>query len=76
MERIELNDSGSILSYSILEMPPTGFDSPLLLALVELEHGAVVLSMGDTNLGQSVEIGTNVKLSQDDIGRFKFSLIE
>ncbi|MGY5852311.1 MAG: zinc ribbon domain-containing protein [Candidatus Thorarchaeota archaeon] len=76
MDRIDLNDKGSILSYSVLEVPTEGFNAPLLLALVELEHGAVVLSMGDRNLSESVNIGTNVRLSTDDIGRFKFSLTE
>jgi uncharacterized OB-fold protein len=74
MDKTQLDDRGSILSYSILEMPPEGFKSPLLLALIELEHGAVILSMAEEESLTNIEIGTSVNLKKDDMGRFRFSL--
>jgi uncharacterized OB-fold protein len=70
-----LSDSGSILSYSVLEVPPEGFESPLLLALVELEKGAVVLSMGNPKNIVDVQIGTKVNLKKDEQGRFTFNVV-
>ncbi len=76
MNKTAVGDHGSILSYSVLEVPPEGFDAPLLLALVELEKGAVVLSMGNSKNLIDVEIGAKVNLEKDDSGRFRFSIVK
>ena len=76
MNKKMLSDDGSILSYSVLEMPPEGFESPLLLALVELDQGAVVLSMGNPKNIVDVKIGVKVNLKKDDTGRFTFNIVK
>jgi uncharacterized OB-fold protein len=71
-----LSDNGFILSYSVLKMPPEGFKSPLLLALVELDHGAVVLSMGNPKNIVDIKIGAKVSLEKDSTGRFTFNIVK
>ena len=71
-----LSDEGAILSYSVLEMPPEGFDSPLLLALIELDEGAVVLSMGNPKNIVDATIGAKVSLKKDVTGRFTFNIVK
>ena len=76
MTKKMLSDDGAILSYSVLEMPPEGFESPLLLALVELDEGAVVLSMGNPKNIVDVKIGAKVNLNKDVTGRFTFNIVK
>ena len=75
MNKKMLSDDGSILSYSVLEVPSEGFESPLLLALVELDQGAVVLSMGNPKNIVDVKIGAKVSLKKDNTGRFTFNVV-
>jgi len=71
---IELRNEGEVLSFTELHKPPEGFDPPLKMALVELEHGAAVLCLGEENFASTVEIGSRVKLTFDSEKRLRFSL--
>ena len=71
---IELGNEGKVLSFTELHKPPEGFDSPLKMALVELEYGASVLCLGAKNLSAAVEIGSRVKLTFDDERRLRFDI--
>jgi uncharacterized OB-fold protein len=51
-------------------MPPEGFKSPLVLALVQLEQSAVVLCLGDLSDPVPLEIGMEVSVKEDGEGRF------
>ena len=74
MVHMTLEPQGSVLSYTVLEMPPDGFDAPLILALVELEQGAVVLCLGkDTDI-ESIGIGSIVDVRRVTDGRLSFTL--
>jgi uncharacterized OB-fold protein len=72
---IELGNEGKVLSFTELRKPPEGFNPPLRLALVELEHGAVVLCLGKDDFNSKVEIGSRVKLTFDSERRMRFSLV-
>lgn len=72
MVAVDLPPQGTIESYTLLHMPPEGFDAPLLLALVKLEGGAAVLCVGDTNISSSIEVGTPVSVEVDKSQRFRF----
>jgi len=67
---VQLKNEGTILSYTLSQMPPEGFKSPLLLALVQLEQSAVVLCLGDLSDSVSLEIGMEVFVKEDGEGRF------
>jgi uncharacterized OB-fold protein len=69
---IELNNEGTVLSFTELYMPPEGFTSPLTMALVELEFGAVVLCLSEETTGPQVEIGSKVRLMIDTEERLRF----
>jgi len=71
---IELRNEGTVLSFTELHKPPEGFDPPLKMALVELEHGAAVLCLGEENFTSTVEIGSRVKITFDDENRLRYSL--
>jgi uncharacterized OB-fold protein len=75
MAHMTLDSQGSVLSYTILEMPPDGFDPPLILALVELEQGAVVLCHGEEIDVQSIGIGSSVEVRRVTDGRLSFTLV-
>jgi len=70
MTQVNLDALGVVLSYTILEMPPSGFESPVLLALVELDQGARILGLADKNDIDNIEIGKEVEIEQDAEGRF------
>ena len=70
---IELGEEGILLSYTILEMPPEGFQPPVILGLVELD-GAVVLCLGEQELIDTLEIGSGVYVQIDSEERFIFTL--
>ena len=74
MAHIALESHGSVLSYTVLEMPPDGFDAPLILALVELEQGAVVLCLGEDVDIDSIGIGSYVDVRRVTDGRLSFTL--
>ena len=65
-----LKNKGTILSHTVSQMPPEGFKSPLLLALVQLEQSAVVLCLGDLSDSIALEIGMEVFVKEDGEGRF------
>ncbi len=67
---VQLKNEGTILSYTVSQMPPEGFNSPLVLALVQLEQSAVVLCLGDLSDSVPLEIGMEVSVKEDKEGRF------
>ncbi|NHJ12956.1 MAG: hypothetical protein EAX95_04730 [Candidatus Thorarchaeota archaeon] len=67
---VKLAARGVVLSYTILEMPPSGFEPPVLLALVELDQGARILGIADKKDISSIGIGKEVEIQQDSEGRF------
>ncbi|TFF91384.1 hypothetical protein EU546_08705 [Candidatus Thorarchaeota archaeon] len=72
---VELPPRGTIESYTILHMPPDGFKAPLLLALVRLEGDAMILSLGDADASDDIEIGSRVSIETDQSERFRFKTI-
>jgi uncharacterized OB-fold protein len=76
MESLELDGRGTVVSFTTLQMPPEGFNPPLTMALVELEHGAVVLCLAKDHNESSVEIGNQVDLSFDSEERLQFQVIK
>jgi uncharacterized OB-fold protein len=74
IEMIDLSNQGIILSYTVHHMPPDGFESPLLLALVKLENDAVVLCTGDISDANKIQINQSVHLDKDESGKFKLIL--
>jgi uncharacterized OB-fold protein len=71
MDRIELDGHGSVVSFTTLQMPPEGFTPPLTMALVELEHGALILCLAKDQ-SDSVKIGDQVDLTMDSENRFLY----
>jgi len=76
MELLELEGRGIVVSFTTLQMPPEGFTPPLTMALVELEHGAVVLSLAQDEHDSQVNIGCLVELSLDSDERLQFQLVK
>ncbi len=73
MEPTELSPRGEILSYTLLHMPPEGFEPPLMMALVRLEQDATVLCLlEEKTTFPDLKIGANVELSLDDAERLRF----
>jgi uncharacterized OB-fold protein len=75
MKNIELAPRGTVQSYTTLQMPPEGFQSPLSMALVELEHGALVLCLSNDQTRVNVNIGDLVELELDSEERFCYRTI-
>ncbi len=71
---IEISPEGTVLSYSVLEMPPAGFEPPVLIALIALEHDATVLCIGDRADIDTIEIDSRVIVYVGDDGKFHFQL--
>ena len=65
MEEIDLPPRGTVQSYTTLQMPPEGFEAPLSMALVELEHGALVLCLASEQTAEPVNIGATVVIDLD-----------
>ena len=76
MESLKLDGHGTVASFTTLQMPPEGFDPPLTMALVELEHGAVVLCLAKDRHESRVTIGGRVSLSLDSEKRFQFQVLK
>jgi uncharacterized OB-fold protein len=76
MEPVELQNKGTVLSYTIHQMPPEEFEAPLLLALVKLNDDAVVLCTGNISDVSRIKIDQDVFLGEDESGRFILSLNE
>ena len=70
---IELGEEGILLSYTILQMPPEGFQPPVILGLVELD-GPSILCIGEKETMDRLEIGAEVAVHLDSEERFIFSL--
>jgi len=68
----DLEPSGEIVTYTVLEMPPEGFEAPVVLGLVGLEGGASVLCMGYSKDKDSIQIGTKVEVFEDETRRLRF----
>ncbi len=75
MDYVELPNRGTVQSYTTLQMPPEGFQAPLSMALVELEHRALILCLAGESMQTKIEIGTEVEISLDSEGRFCFHVI-
>ena len=76
MTQLALSNQGTVLSYTLLHIPPDGFDSPLLLALVEMDYKAVVLCRGEPKREHQIQIGSIVTVIQDEEGLLHFTTIE
>ncbi|MHA2372376.1 MAG: OB-fold domain-containing protein [Candidatus Thorarchaeota archaeon] len=75
MDDVDLNDKGTILSFTILRMPPQGFDPPVLLALVNIDNQAVSLCLGTSSDIEAMKIGDPVSIKEDKEGRLLFRLL-
>ena len=70
---VELGEEGILLSYTILQMPPEGFQPPVILGLVELD-GPSILCLGEQDILDRLEIGSKVVVHLDSEERFIFTL--
>ena len=70
MTKLELPPNGVVQSYTTLQMPPEGFKAPLPMALVELEHGALILCLASDDSESTVNIGDRVEIVVDSEDRF------
>lgn len=61
MTRMTFLDEGKVLSYAHLQIPPEGFDTPLDLAMVEIEKGPKLVCWTD----KALKIDDRVKISFD-----------
>ena len=64
MEGLEVPGYGEIISYTTLHSPPTGFASPLHMALVQLEGGAKFFCHGAETRG--LKMGARVTIEAVD----------
>ncbi|MBD3407398.1 MAG: hypothetical protein GF411_14875 [Candidatus Lokiarchaeota archaeon] len=71
---VELGSEGVILSYTVSQMPPDGFEPPLVLSLVETSSGASILCHGEESVIDSLEIGLSVRIHKGEDGLFHFTL--
>ena len=72
MEKLGLSPQGTVLSFTTLHMPPDGFQAPLYMALVELEHGALILCLAADYAKAAVSIGDSVSIELDAESRFRY----
>ncbi|MHA2210131.1 MAG: Zn-ribbon domain-containing OB-fold protein [Candidatus Thorarchaeota archaeon] len=75
MVSLELKGQGTVASFTTLHRPPEGFRPPLTMALVELEHKAVVLCLAKEQDASLPKIGDNVDLSLDPEDRLQFQVV-
>ncbi len=66
MQPWSLPNVGTLLSYTILHAPPTGFSAPLPIALVELEAGVKFLCHGHGQEVADLKIGRPVRIEGVD----------
>ena len=64
MEATGLPGYGEVISFTTLHSPPTGFASPLHMALVELDGGAKFFCHGSETRG--LKVGTQVAIEAVD----------
>jgi uncharacterized OB-fold protein len=74
MAQIEVSNTGQVLTFTSLEMPPEGFDPPVVLALVQLDDGGIILCLGDKGEVEKTTIGSSVSISQDADERFHYKI--
>jgi uncharacterized OB-fold protein len=75
MKKVELSNRGIVQSYTTLQMPPEGFKAPLPMALVELEHGALILCLASQQSATPIDIGDAVEIEIDSDERFCYRSI-
>ena len=75
MKILEIPNRGIVQSYTTLQMPPEGFKAPLPMALVELEHGALILCLASHQTRFTVTIGDQVAIEVDSEDRFCYRTI-
>lgn len=63
LESYKLDGKGEIVSYSVIRVPPKGFEdeSPYVLAIVELDEGPKITGQITDTKPDEVEIGDKVK---------------
>ena len=72
---VELDSKGHILTFTVANMPPEGFEPPLKMALVELAQGAVILCLGYSDDDSEPVIGDPVEVTSDSANLFRFRLL-
>ena len=62
-ETVTLPREGTIVTFTVIHVPPAGFDAPLVVALVELTNGvrlmvqvADIADSADVSIGMAVEL--------------------
>jgi uncharacterized OB-fold protein len=62
VERFKFSGNGRIISYTVIRIPPEGFESytPYAVALIELDEGAIISGQIVGNIND-VDIGKRVK---------------
>ena len=78
----ELGNTGTILTYTILNVPPEGFSAPLILGLIELEPSTIESDIKKPKLlcegnvpENHLKIGLKVKIDHAD-GKYLFTNLD
>jgi hypothetical protein len=62
-ETVTLPREGTVLTFTVIHVPPTGFEAPLVIALVELVNGVrLMVQVADVADTSEVAIGMPVEL--------------
>lgn len=64
-ERYECLNNGKLLTYTVLNTVPEGFEAPLIIGMVAFKNGAKLVCMGDCN-EQDLEIDKSVLVNNKD----------
>ncbi len=72
MESIVLDSKGVVTSHTRLHTPPQGFSTPVDLSLVQLERGAIILCLAESD--EEVHIGSSVEITLDGENRFRYRI--
>jgi len=57
---------GTVLSYTVLHSPPSGFSAPLSIALVELQGGVKFICHGHPDDRRGLRVGRQVRIEHDN----------
>lgn len=68
---VELPSAGSVVTWTKLQVTPTGFPSPLLLCVVDLGEVKV---LGSVQGASEVRAGDKVRIVEDPAGKLPFQL--